>query len=326
MDRKFVIRYLLVLGLLFLASQASLVLLQDLKVLTTSAVGIFAEALSIPAAYAGTDIRLYDVPMEVTLECTALHYMTIYAAGVIAYRRHSRSYRLSGLLIGIAAIFFLNIVRIVVLGMIGHYAAGAFEFVHVYLWQGTFALAVLAVWNAWAKRTPALTAFTARIVVPAAAGAAASCAVLLLLMDHYAAILATVVNAVFGLMNHLAGTAISANAEGDMVVYLYPHATIYNDITKEAMNAVILFALAAASARDSLPLTLTKRIFFGMMILFLQHLGYTVAYGILLRFVTDPDLLAVILWVMVGLAMPVPLLAWWAATAHFRDTPAGPDP
>jgi archaeosortase B (VPXXXP-CTERM-specific) len=108
-------------------------------------------------------------PTRIIEECTGLYQAMLLGAALLAFPTTWRK-TLAGFALGLPLIYVLNVVRLVMLLAIGHYLPGSFEFVHVYLWQGTTIVIlalVLYVWVRWVVRAesasgaPALGARTA---------------------------------------------------------------------------------------------------------------------------------------------------------------------
>src|SRR5512143_3793636 len=70
--------------------------LQTFARFTASAISGFWSAFSVPISCVGTQLAIHGFSMDIVRECTALHYMAIFAAGVISYQAHPFSYRLAG--------------------------------------------------------------------------------------------------------------------------------------------------------------------------------------------------------------------------------------
>jgi len=86
--------------------------------------------------------------VEIIPECTGLFEMAIYATCVLAFPASWRS-RGIGLLFGIPTIYAFNVLRILCLLLVGHYAYSSFDFFHLYFWQGTLILMITSVWMLW---------------------------------------------------------------------------------------------------------------------------------------------------------------------------------
>jgi len=86
--------------------------------------------------------------VEIIPECTGLFEMAIYATCVLAFPASWRSKGI-GLLLGIPIIYGFNVLRILCLLLVGHYAYSSFDFFHLYFWQGTLILMITSVWMLW---------------------------------------------------------------------------------------------------------------------------------------------------------------------------------
>ncbi len=87
--------------------------------------------------------------LKIITECTGLFLFIVYAGAVVSFPTTWRKKALG--LLGLPALFLLNLVRLLVLMLIGRYYRSAFDFVHHYLWQTTFIIAVIAVWMVWVE-------------------------------------------------------------------------------------------------------------------------------------------------------------------------------
>ncbi|MDP2158119.1 MAG: archaeosortase/exosortase family protein, partial [Nitrospirota bacterium] len=187
---------------------------------TATAITAFWGFFSIPIACSGTQLTFIGFPMEIVLECTALHYMIIFVAGVLAFRSHSLSYRAAGIIIGTLAIFFFNLIRIGVIGFIGRYFTNLFTFVHDYLWQGLFALLVLLLWIIWVNGKKV---FSRRMIVPfllVSVSASLSFWLVVTFLEAYVSLLAALSNVMFPMLSLFVDVPQQVIAEGRLIGYV----------------------------------------------------------------------------------------------------------
>lgn len=85
--------------------------------------------------------------------CNAVEACIVLAAAMLAFPAPWR-YKLLGLALGMIAVQAVNILRIVSLFYLGQWRMDAFEFAHLYLWQGLIILDVLVVWLIWIRAMP----------------------------------------------------------------------------------------------------------------------------------------------------------------------------
>jgi exosortase H (IPTLxxWG-CTERM-specific) len=86
--------------------------------------------------------------------CNGVEATLILVAAILAYPA-SASRKLAGIAAGFIAVQGLNLVRVVSLFFLGQWSFAAFEFAHLYLWQGLIMLDVLVVWLVWLRMLPA---------------------------------------------------------------------------------------------------------------------------------------------------------------------------
>ncbi len=94
---------------------------------------------------------VYSCPtlaIQIIPECTGLYEMIIFSAVVLAYPALWWK-KLVGVVMGMVILLFLNLVRLLVLALIGMRDAQLMEWVHLYLWQLTLILFVVGLFFAW---------------------------------------------------------------------------------------------------------------------------------------------------------------------------------
>jgi exosortase H (IPTLxxWG-CTERM-specific) len=116
------------------------------------------ELLGVPAQNQGAVISAPGFSVTIRSVCNGLEVTAIFIAGVLAFPAGWRG-KLVGLVIGYAAIFLVNIVRIVVLFLLGLHMPNVFESAHYYYAQGFVVLVTAVIWVVWVlactRRAPA---------------------------------------------------------------------------------------------------------------------------------------------------------------------------
>ena len=149
---RFIVRFLIslvVLGFVYSYLTATFDrCLIPLLEFTTAASGYAASALSGDVFWNGQLVTYNGFTLQIIDECTGLLEMVIYMAAVISYLTTVRK-KVLGIVLGLAAIYILNVFRIVFLLIAGAYSPGLFKFMHLYFWQATLIIMIAAVWVAW---------------------------------------------------------------------------------------------------------------------------------------------------------------------------------
>lgn len=83
--------------------------------------------------------------------CNGILPTYIYLSAVLAFPSDWRA-KGWGMLIGIPAIFVINLVRVASLMLLGAYRPEIFERVHIYVWQALVIALTVAVWIIWAEK------------------------------------------------------------------------------------------------------------------------------------------------------------------------------
>ncbi len=100
----------------------------------------------------GIKVTMSDLSLEIMEECNGVPALLIYLAAVLAHSA-GFSQKVLGVLIGVPAIFIVNEVRIISLFFARKYLSfGAFEMLHVYVWQTIIIIFSLLLWLYWAER------------------------------------------------------------------------------------------------------------------------------------------------------------------------------
>ena len=95
----------------------------------------------------GALLSANNFSLRVIDECTAVYSSMVYASAILAY---PASWKSKGIgLLGIPILYVLNLIRLVVLILVGIHYPDIFEFVHVYLWQGTFIIFIILIFLLW---------------------------------------------------------------------------------------------------------------------------------------------------------------------------------
>jgi exosortase H (IPTLxxWG-CTERM-specific) len=86
--------------------------------------------------------------IEIVGECTGISEALIFAASVVAFPTRWKK-KWIGLLLGIPLIYGFNVLRILMLLVVGRYQPSMFHFFHIYFWQATLILMIISVWLLW---------------------------------------------------------------------------------------------------------------------------------------------------------------------------------
>jgi archaeosortase B (VPXXXP-CTERM-specific) len=94
-------------------------------------------------------LLMYDgFLVSIVDECTGIYEVIIFTAAVLAFPAKPGD-KLIGIVFGNLIIYAFNILRIVLLILIGRYFPSLFEFMHLYFWQATMILMIASVWVLW---------------------------------------------------------------------------------------------------------------------------------------------------------------------------------
>ena len=108
------------------------------------------QVLGYDATAYGTSITSPRFSLSVSRGCDALQVAAFFIFAVLAWPMSvSRWRRAIGLVVGTLLLLTLNLVRIVILFYTGVYFRGAFETMHMDVWQPVFIVLALFFWAMW---------------------------------------------------------------------------------------------------------------------------------------------------------------------------------
>jgi len=291
---------------------------------TASAVTALWGLFPVPVVCYGAGVSFAGFPMEIVLECTALHYMMIFIAGVLAFRGHTRAYRAAGIVLGTFTIFLMNIVRIGIIGFIGKYFGNIFELVHDYLWQGLFALFVVLLWVLWVngKRRFSRRLISFFLIVSVSASLSFWLAVTFL--EEYIALLAALSNSMLPLLSFLIAVPQQVVADGRLIGYVVGDTVIYSRTTLYVLNAALLLPIASITFAWSEAKLFFKRLAVAGMLLVAQNM-LLVACDWMLEVIPGAEMHSILIWCIVMSTFIAPMFIWLFVMTIFRAEPVSDD-
>ena len=99
-------------------------------------------------SYAGHLVVFQGFSVKIIVECTGIFEIMIFSAAVLAFPTSIRK-KAIGLFLGAPLLYLFNVVRIIVLILVGRYWFSIFDFMHIYFWQATLILMITSVWLLW---------------------------------------------------------------------------------------------------------------------------------------------------------------------------------
>jgi len=122
--------------------------LTSLLLFTAWLVSVFSNLIGMTIITDGVFLDIGTMTFEIVHECTGIFAILISVSSILAYPSRLKE-KTIGILLVIPFILFLNLCRILFLIFIGKHHTGLFEFVHSYLWQGTFIIFIILAWFLW---------------------------------------------------------------------------------------------------------------------------------------------------------------------------------
>jgi exosortase/archaeosortase family protein len=301
---------ILTLGLLPTFSLLGLILL-GLIDLTGSLVVVFLKPFGVTVVYADTfmTVTVSGFKMLIDAECTAIYFLLIFFVAVIASPSHNINYKIKGILAGSVIIIFFNVLRIAALGVTGANFPAIFDFMHTYLWQGAFAIAVFFIWLSWnqgpsGNKTLLMFCSVAILVsIIAILG-------LQLVMEFYLNVLASISEGAFNAF--LSSSNFSVTATKKMITYYHLGRSVTFPISVDVFDSSIFFALTIASAKANDIARLAVKLVCGMGVLSLVHLIFAMVIGYLViqEVSIESELSTNTLFLIRVYSITIPVLLW----------------
>lgn len=108
--------------------------------LTGTTVKVSGQVVLIPGVFG----------IDIADECSGISHLLLFCSAVLAYPGNLRS-RMLGILMGVVAVFIVNLIRLATLLWIGVHAQAYFSFIHSYLWGGIGYLGIVLLWFLWLR-------------------------------------------------------------------------------------------------------------------------------------------------------------------------------
>lgn len=148
----FVVRFALLLGVeVVVYPIATRRWFFGVEALTAGTARIQVELLRFVGAEASLDgnlVQLGDFGVHIIEECTGIFEAIIFLAAVLAFPA-SLAKKAIGVALGVPLLYVFNLLRILVLLVVGRHRPELFEFMHLYFWQATLILMITSVWLLW---------------------------------------------------------------------------------------------------------------------------------------------------------------------------------
>lgn len=122
--------------------------LDFLKIWTAHVASSFANFFGMHVTLEGIIITVDTIQLEIIQECTGIFIIMITVSCVLSYPAEIKD-RIIGIIFVIPFILALNFIRLLFLIYIAKYQSDLFEYVHSYLWQGTFIIFIILAWFLW---------------------------------------------------------------------------------------------------------------------------------------------------------------------------------
>jgi archaeosortase B (VPXXXP-CTERM-specific) len=149
---RFVLLFIIYLGIVAivypLITNHFYFIVEGMMVGTAQIEGFILGIFSSGAHASGKLVTYGHFPVKIIEECTGIYEILIFIAAVMAFPTSLKKKGI-GLAFGIPLMYLFNIVRILVLLVVGSYYYEIFDFMHLYFWQVTLILMITSVWVLW---------------------------------------------------------------------------------------------------------------------------------------------------------------------------------
>ncbi|MGB2728482.1 MAG: exosortase H [Halobacteriota archaeon] len=127
-----------------------LMVMVQLRNVTAQILGSIFSLTGADVVVKGAMVSINGFGLEIIDECTAVFSSIVYCSCVLAYPTTLRK-KVLGIAFGVPSLYAINVLRLIVLALVGIAYPAMFEFVHVYLWQASFIIFVVVVFLLWLR-------------------------------------------------------------------------------------------------------------------------------------------------------------------------------
>jgi exosortase/archaeosortase family protein len=100
----------------------------------------------------GSSIALHGFNVDIGPGCIAFYEIFVFAAAIVAYPLRLKD-KIAGVMIGVAAVWATNLVRVIALFLSGVYFPSVFELLHDHVAQAIFILFMVVLWVLWVGKS-----------------------------------------------------------------------------------------------------------------------------------------------------------------------------
>jgi archaeosortase B (VPXXXP-CTERM-specific) len=157
--QKKIIRFYIFFGLLFVLvflifpflSPYSDPALSRFSNWTAGVLGLVLNILGLNPNISGPILVLEKLSIEVVVDCTGFYEMFIFMAAVLTYPAKFRK-KLWGIALGLPLLYLINIMRMILITVLGNWLPQTFSFMHLYFWQVAGILIIGGMWFFWIEK------------------------------------------------------------------------------------------------------------------------------------------------------------------------------
>jgi exosortase/archaeosortase family protein len=276
---------------------------RDILIALTRGIGT---ATGLDVRSIGDIMTVNGFPMQIIMQCTALHYIIIVNCAILLSRWHSLRYRLAGVAVAMPLLVLFNSIRLLCTGLAGTISRATFVFVHSYLWVTVFILLSFAIWAIWDNKAVPRIGLSRFTIM-----AAVFCSLFQLClatwsyqMDRVMALLAA------NLLKVLPGTtefAISMYA-GKVLFSAGKNSFLFS-ISTELVVLTVFAGLAAAEIIHNGLTNIVKLVTGGITLLLFSITIITSCCPMIAC--AGKETATLYLWVCQGIMLALPLAMWW---------------
>ncbi|CAB5105418.1 hypothetical protein D3OALGA1CA_1700 [Olavius algarvensis associated proteobacterium Delta 3] len=117
---------------------------------TAAMISLLLSLIGISTSVNAATISSVGFSVKIITECSAIYITILYSSFVMSYPTDLKS-KLVGLLLGIPSLFLINLMRLVIIFLLGLHSRSAFHIAHVYIGQIAMILVVIIACIAWLR-------------------------------------------------------------------------------------------------------------------------------------------------------------------------------
>lgn len=302
-----------------------------------------AHLLGLPAYYDPSNFyfAVAGFTMQLLEECVALHYHAILILAILLTPGQPWRRKFAALLFCNAALVFFNVMRLILLGIVGAEYPEQFYLVHDFIWQVAFAILTVFLCLAWIRSPSRKSNSRYSVLFYSLVFSGAFALAFNAVKISYLSGLAWAADKILLLSNYetawssrwwiaMHNSFVVVRLDGEKIFYALSKREYSVNLWPDMLGLVLFWGFCAGGLfwlwrrKEAFSMVrLSLGVCVGSLLLAFVHVSTIVVLGWILR--ADPEMVlgSNFLWQMRGVSVIFPVFCWWLVWKKVRRQPEG---